>query len=210
MTALSPTALPLLAVAAPTASTAQTLFLALNIAWGACEVYLSLRRRAAGGASRDGGTLGMLWRVLVLSIAAAVWLAASGQGHLPAAWVEPARWAGCVLIAGGLALRLWAVHVLARFFTVDVNLQRDHQLVQRGPYRWVRHPSYTGALMAFLGLGVGLANPFSLLLLFVPVAWAFGQRIRIEETALREAFPETYPAYAARTGRLLPSLSRFR
>lgn len=183
----------------------QLLFLALNLAWAANEIWLGLRRRAADGDGRDAGTLGLLWRLLMLGIAAAVAVTISGHGHLPAEWQAPMRWAGCALIGGGLALRMWSIHVLARFFTVDVSVQQGHELVRHGPYRWVRHPSYTGALLCFLGLGVGLANVFALPLLCVPVYWAFRRRIQVEEAALREAFPQAYPAYAAQTGRLLPT-----
>lgn len=184
----------------------QSALLALNLAWGGYEAWLGLRRRATAGSSRDGGTLGMLWRVLALSIVAAVCIAVSGHGRVPADWQAPMRWAGCALIASGLALRIWAVQVLARLFTVDVSVQAGHELVERGPYRWVRHPSYTGALACFLGLGVGLGNVFALPVLVLPVAWAFLRRIQVEEAVLGEAFPEAWPAYAARTGRLLPKL----
>lgn len=197
-------ALPLVAAASGLVPRSQTVFLALNLAWAACEIWLNLRRRALDNGGRDAGTLGLLWRVLGLAIAAAVCIALSGYGHLPLEWREPARWAGCGLIAAGLALRVWSVRVLARFFTVDVKVHADHELIQRGPYRWVRHPSYTGALLAFLGLGVGLGNLLALPVLVVPVVWAFWRRIEVEEAALREAFPVAYPAYAARTGRLLP------
>ncbi len=134
---------------------AQTLFLSLNLAWAACEIWLSVRRRARDNGGRDAGTLGLLWRVLGLAIAAAVCITVSGYGHLPAEWRVPARWVGCVLLAAGLVLRVWSIRVLARFFTVDVKVHADHELIERGPYRWVRHPSYAGALLAFLGLGGG-------------------------------------------------------
>ncbi|HVJ38067.1 MAG TPA: isoprenylcysteine carboxylmethyltransferase family protein [Stenotrophomonas sp.] len=186
------------------APSAQTLFLALNLAWAGCEIWLSVRRRALDNEGRDAGTLGLLWRVLGLAIAAAVCISISGYGHLPAEWLVPARWMGCVLIATGLVLRVWSIRVLARFFTVDVKVHADHELIQRGPYRWVRHPSYTGALLAFLGLGVGLGNVLALVVLVVPVLWAFRRRMEVEEAALREAFPVAYPVYAQRTGRLLP------
>ncbi|MDG2523994.1 isoprenylcysteine carboxylmethyltransferase family protein [Stenotrophomonas sp. HITSZ_GD] len=182
----------------------QLLFLALNLVWAAHEVWLGLRRRAADGGARDAGTLGLLWRVLMLGIFAAVGVTLTGYGHLPASWHVPMRWAGCALIASGLVLRIWSIHVLARFFTVDVSVQQGHELVRRGPYRWIRHPSYTGALLCFLGLGVGLGNALALPLLLVPVGFAFARRIRVEEQALREAFPQAYAAYAAQTGRLLP------
>ena len=60
--------------------------------------------------------------------------------------------AGVVLFVAGLILRWWAIIILGRFFTVDVTIEKDHELVERGPFRIVRHPSYTGVLLAFVGL----------------------------------------------------------
>lgn len=180
------------------------LFPLLGLAWAGYEVWLGRHRRAAAGESRDQGTLGLLWRSLLLALAVAVALRVLGWGRAPTEWQPALRWAGCLLMAGGLSLRVWAIHALARFFTVDVGIRADHQLVQRGPYRWLRHPSYTGVLLCFYGLGIGLGNIGSLVVLAAVVTWAFLRRIAVEETALRAAFPLAYPAYAARTWRLFP------
>jgi len=187
-------------------SMSQYVFLLLNLGWAAYEVWLGIRRRSAAGERRDQGTLGLLWRMLLLGIGVAIALRSTGWGGLPSTWQPALRWAGSALIGAGLALRIWAVHVLARFFTVDVAIRPDHQLVVAGPYRWLRHPSYSGALLAFYGLGVGLGNAASLAVLAGLVTWAFLRRIRVEEQALREVFPQVYPAYAARTWRLFPGL----
>ncbi|WP_349656609.1 PEMT/PEM2 methyltransferase family protein [Xanthomonas sp. 10-10] len=160
---------------------ASSLFLALNLIWAGHEVLLSRRRRASDGGAHDQGTLQQLWRVLSVALAIAVALAYSG-----------------------LALRVWAIQVLARWFTVDVTIQPDQQLVRSGPYRWLRHPSYTGALMAFYGLALGMGNALSVAAIVVPVTLVFLHRIRIEEAALQRACPVAYPAYAAQSRRLLP------
>ena len=68
---------------------------------------------------------------------------------LPYAWMFAS--AGVVLFVAGLLLRWWAIIVLGRFFTVDVSIAEGHELIESGPYRFIRHPSYTGALLAFLG-----------------------------------------------------------
>ncbi|HBK45882.1 MAG TPA: protein-S-isoprenylcysteine methyltransferase [Xanthomonadaceae bacterium] len=180
-------------------------FLLLNLAWGGYEILIGHRRRAHDGA-RDRGTLKLLWRVLYGVVALGVAAAVLGIGRLPAHLLEPLRWTGCALIGGGLALRLWAIHVLDRWFTVDVTIQEGHQLIQHGPYRWLCHPSYTGALLAFCGLAVGLGNALSVLLIVPAATGAFLRRIRVEESALREAFGDAYVRYVARRWRLLPWL----
>jgi protein-S-isoprenylcysteine O-methyltransferase len=77
-------------------------------------------------------------------------------------------------------------------------------VVDSGPYRLVRHPSYSGSLIAFLGLGICSENYLSLLVLLLPVTLAFLRRISIEEAALNEALGSDYKAYTARTRRLIP------
>ncbi|UYB54517.1 isoprenylcysteine carboxylmethyltransferase family protein [Xanthomonas sp. AM6] len=180
------------------------LFMLLGACWGLYEIVLSHRRRAADGGARDQGTLKMLWRVLYAALAVAVLLSVLGLWRYAPALQEPARWTGCALLATGLALRRWAIRVLARWFTVDVTIQEGHRLIRRGPYRYLRHPSYTGVLLSFYGLAIGLGDVLSLLAIVLPVTWAFLRRIRVEEAMLTNAFPEEYPDYAAHSWRLLP------
>jgi protein-S-isoprenylcysteine O-methyltransferase Ste14 len=113
---------------------------------------------------------------------------------------------GLALFLVGIILRWYAIIVLGKFFTVDVAIAKEHRVVDSGPYRWVRHPSYTGALLAFLGIGFCLGNWLSILCLMIPIAAAFLWRIRIEERALLEALGQDYRAYMRRTKRLLPFL----
>jgi len=87
---------------------------------------------------------------------------------------------------------------------VDVSISAEHKLIDAGPYRYVRHPSYTGALLAFLGLGFCFGNWLSILFLTVPIIGAFLWRIRIEESALTKALGNDYRAYMERTKRLIP------
>lgn len=106
----------------------------------------------------------------------------------------------------GLALRWWAIVVLGRFFTVDVTIEKDHEVVEAGPYQWVRHPSYTGVLLAFFGLALSLHNLLSIFLIMVPITVALLHRMNVEEQALLRALGERYASYMARTKRLLPFL----
>ena len=101
-------------------------------------------------------------------------------------------------------LRWYSIIHLGRFFTVDVAIAADHQLVDTGPYRFVRHPSYTGALFAFIGFGFVMRNWASLLLITVPIFAAFLYRINVEERALLGALGERYRVYSQKTKRLIP------
>jgi protein-S-isoprenylcysteine O-methyltransferase len=112
--------------------------------------------------------------------------------------------AGFCLFALGLLLRFYSIIYLGRLFTPNVAIARDHRLIDSGPYRFIRHPTYTGFLMIVLGLGLSFANVASLLILFVPVLCCLLWRIHIEEQALTEAFGEQYCIYMRRTKRLIP------
>lgn len=87
-----------------------------------------------------------------------------------------------------------------------VAIDKDHSLVLVGPFRWVRHPAYTGLLLAFLGVGLSLSNWLSVALVMVPISLALLYRIEVEERALGERFGAAYERYAARTKRLIPWL----
>jgi protein-S-isoprenylcysteine O-methyltransferase Ste14 len=109
-----------------------------------------------------------------------------------------------VLFAIGIIVRWWAIIVLGRFFTVDVTIEKDHVLVERGPFRVVRHPSYTGVLLAFVGFALSLQNWAALLIILLPIFAAFIHRMNVEEKALTRALGSTYTDYMSRTKRLVP------
>lgn len=79
-------------------------------------------------------------------------------------------------------------------------------MVNTGPYRYLRHPAYSGALLAFLGFGLCFGNVLSLLVLMLPITMVFLRRIRIEEAALLQALGEPCRSYIAQTFRLIPWL----
>jgi protein-S-isoprenylcysteine O-methyltransferase len=108
------------------------------------------------------------------------------------------------LFVAGLLLRWWAIVTLGRFFTVDVTLEKDHVLVELVPFRMVRHPSYTGVLLAFAGFALSLGNWAALLVILLPIGAAFIHRMNVEENALSGALGPQYTDYMRRTKRLMP------
>jgi protein-S-isoprenylcysteine O-methyltransferase len=171
------------------------------------ELGLALKRRAKAGETRnaDRGSLTLLWIVIVASVTLAFNVAyalpAAGMGAVPTL-----RFLGVAVFAAGLSLRWYAIVHLGRFFTVDVAIAAGHRLIDTGPYRFVRHPSYTGALMAFFGLALCLANWASLAVMLIPVFLVFLRRMHVEEDALLQAFGNQYRDYMRRTKRLIPAV----
>lgn len=169
------------------------------------EILLSLtcRSRSKTGTRQDRSTLGIIWLVIAVSITAGVLVAQNFRAAaLPHGRIIAS--AGVVLFVAGLLLRWWAIITLGRFFTVDVTIEKDHELVERGPFRIVRHPSYTGVLLAFVGLASSLCNWAALLVILVPIGAAFIHRMNVEEDALSRALGTSYAEYMTRTKRLVP------
>jgi len=178
--------------------------LVLAAIYGLSELYLALTRRSRTQAiSRDRRSLMLLWTIIIVSL----WLGIQMVWLFPNATVRYLRefyLAGFLLFLGGLILRWYSIGYLGRYFTVDVSISAEHKLIDSGPYRYIRHPTYTGALLAFLGLGFCFGNWLSILFMTVPIIAAFLWRIRIEEHALNDVLGEEYRAYTQRTKRLIP------
>jgi len=178
--------------------------LVLAAIYGLSELYLALTRRSRTQAvSRDRHSLILLWTIIVVSL----WFGIQMIWLFPRATVPYLRGFylfGFLLFLGGLILRWYSIGYLGRYFTVDVSISAEHKLIDSGPYRYIRNPTYTGALLAFLGLGFCFGNWLSILFLTLPIIAAFLWRIRIEERALTDALGENYRAYAERTRRLIP------
>lgn len=110
----------------------------------------------------------------------------------------------------GMGLAAWATRTLGRFMTVSIQVTEGHRLVQEGPYAWIRHPIYTGNVLAALGLSfLYLSPPLAALALVILGLAAYRGRIEDEFLRTPQAFGEQYAAYAARTGRFLPRFRRF-
>jgi protein-S-isoprenylcysteine O-methyltransferase len=181
------------------------LIFAVSLWFGSERVLLLSKRASAEARDADRSSLRYIWFVIALGNGKGIYLGVKGIGALPMA---PAFFycMGIGLIVLGMAVRWTAIYQLRHFFTVNVALSKDHELIQTGLYRCVRHPSYTGALISFLGLGVAFANPLSTFAISVPIFLVFRFRIAVEETVLLDHFGSTYSDYCARTARLLPGV----
>jgi protein-S-isoprenylcysteine O-methyltransferase Ste14 len=127
-----------------------------------------------------------------------------------AAAITDGRWAffvvGLAVMGAGIGIRQWAIAVLGRFFTVDVRVHPGQTVVERGPYRWVRHPAYTGLIVTFIGIGLALGNWAALAVLAMVPTAGLVFRIRVEERALLDALGEPYRRFAAGRPHLFPGV----
>jgi len=169
------------------------------LAWVASEVVLNVIKRRRGAASQDRGSLLLLFGgFTVIS-----WL----SFQLAANRVAPndvSPWIGIAVFAAGVILRLWSIITLGQFFTVNVSIANDHQLVRRGPYRCLRHPSYTGIWLITTGLGLAMRDWSSFAAMTILPLLPLAYRIAVEERALSDRFGAEWDQYRKETRRLLP------
>ena len=111
---------------------------------------------------------------------------------------------GLLLIYAGMALRISAIAVLGAFFTTTVAIAPEQPVIETGPYRFIRHPSYTGFLITLLGLGLSLTNWLSLLVIMGCALLGVSYRIHVEEHVLKAQLGQRYQEYMRRTKRLIP------
>lgn len=176
----------------------------LGAAFGISEFLLNVfkySRTREGGA--DAGSLPLIWIVILVSMLIGMLI----PSYVPGAALPTDRGlyiAGFTVFGIGALLRWYSIFYLGRFFTVDVRVGADHKVIDTGPYRWIRHPSYTGVLLEFIGFAICVGNALSMLVILLPTFCAFLYRIRIEEQALQNGLGENYVTYMRRTKRLIP------
>jgi protein-S-isoprenylcysteine O-methyltransferase Ste14 len=174
--------------------------------WIVSEILLLvLRRSKKDSLDKDLGSIKRLNLAIYISIAAGIFISFTKYGNVHISHFVLVL-AGFFLILLGLVVRWLSILTLHRYFTVNVAILKDHVIVQTGFYRYIRHPSYLGMLLSFLGLGLCFCNFISIIVIFIPIAFALINRIKIEEQALNEAFGNDYQKYCKNTWRLLPGI----
>lgn len=191
-----------------TSTVAAVVFVMACLIWLVPEVIgmfsqmAKVSRKAA--AVEDRGSMlvliGLQWVGLAMNFSLA-WLfpAAAIRTQQPAIFVL-----GVVFILLGVALRWFAIWTLGHYFTRDVAVSSDQQVVQRGPYRLIRHPAYSGTFLTMLGVGLAMTNWASLISLLLCVFFGHLYRVRIEERVLIRTLGQDYVQYMQRTKRFIP------
>lgn len=173
----------------------QTMTLVVLEVFQKAAMSVTTRGRGGGGSARGGYVTTVVWTIAFFAALFAALLRLDWLGATVRLTVFVP---GMVLIAGGIALRIWGLVYLRRYFSEIIIIRRDHELVTAGPYRLVRHPLHVGILMQMVGFAV-LARLWWVYLLVVVASVAAVPRERLEERMLEEHFGEQYRAYRGRT-----------
>jgi protein-S-isoprenylcysteine O-methyltransferase len=154
--------------------------------------------------SKDGGSirilLGGMWIALMLGFL----LSFAKAGSFPRGAQVPVFVIGAALIILGSLLRRWCFRTLGQYFTGDVKASVDQPVIRTGPYRFVRHPSYTAGIMMFTGIGLALGSWFSFLLITIASIATYWYRVTIEERALLGTIGEQYASFIKERKRFIP------
>lgn len=180
------------------------LIFAFSILYGLFELFLSRRQPDKRKISRSGDK-GSIW-LLTISITMGYWLsfilAGTKMGRIY-------NWNTLFLIGSsltltGLIIRVASILELKHHFTYTVTKVKNHELIETGLYKIIRHPGYLGQLIIFLGISTCLSNWLSILLMIIPVLLGYLNRINVEEKFMAEQLGQKYIDYRKRTKRLIP------
>lgn len=182
----------------------MNIFFITYFIWILSEVLLNrlMRSGKTDKKTTDNHTELFLWITIVIAITLATYVSLTTIHPIFSRYGFQTT--GIIIILIGIVIRFIAIKQLGRFFTVDVTIRENHQLLQTGFYSVLRHPSYSGALLSFLGFGLSLNNWLGIPIAFLPVLFMFIHRMNTEEKVLTEQFGEQYLAYIKKTKRIIP------
>jgi protein-S-isoprenylcysteine O-methyltransferase Ste14 len=181
--------------------------LPLGVLWLAWLAYWMAAARDVKPAQRQESHASRLVTIALIMPAAVLlavpgarlhWL---GTRFLPDTMIT--YWLGLLVVLAGLAFAVWARMHLGRNWSGIVTVKENHELIRSGPYAIVRHPIYTGLLLAMLGTVI-VFGEWRGLLAFCLLTIAFLLKLRREERFMEENFPDTYPSYRAQVPALIP------
>jgi protein-S-isoprenylcysteine O-methyltransferase len=183
----------------------RIIWLLICLVWVTAEIKLARLNRIdqADLSEKEEVSQRILWITIVISLVLALLFKTIVLAPIQIAYL-PRQIIALFVFSGGLALRYVAVKQLGRLFTTDVSIHNEHMLITEGPYRCVRHPAYTGLIIAFTGAGLAMGDLIAVLILTIPTLLAFNYRITIEERFLINKFGKVYLDYCNQTKKLLP------
>lgn len=181
----------------------EVIYVVLSIL-GLSEAFLSYKKRSNRDTRKSGNdrlSLLAIWFTVGMSICLSIVFLEQAGANVP---ITPITTAGIVLTLLGSFIRWGAIIQLKDAFTVDVSIISAHDLKTDGIFARVRHPSYTGLLLNYIGVGIAMNNLYSFLILTIPTIIVILYRIRVEENLLTLEFGEKYLTYIKSTKKIIP------
>ncbi len=179
----------------------------LALLWILIVIFLAL----LGGTrnTKDDRGSQLLVAVTISSVLSIIRYTTDNGVNAPGAFVWGFPWVsyvGFLIIGFGILIHYSGISTLGKQWSVTVVIKENHQLVETGIYKYIRHPIYAAILLELLGMGVALSNWITVLALVIPNAASLAYRIHVEEKTLEKYFGPGYLEYARRTSRLIPRI----
>ncbi len=191
-----------------TAGPAQGALIGVSAAWWLFEAVMNTRqwlRAGRGNTVIRDPTYVLMYVTVAAAVIAAQILGRRGGLLWPGGRIWPVV-TGLTLMVACIVIRAWSIITLGRFFQYSIRIQTGHTVVTTGPYRFVRHPSYTGLSLGVAGYALACGDVWSLLAAAALAGAGLTVRIRIEERQLRESLGADYATFAADHKRLIPGV----
>lgn len=148
----------------------------------------------------DRGSFFVIVVAVTLAIFISIALRMNNLGTLTGVF----QWVGLLVMLAGTTFRQWALIHLGRFFSRTIQIETGHQIIKTGPYKWIRHPAYTGMILTYLGSSMALGTWLGTVITGLLVTGSLLYRIRVEEATLSRVLGDEYRQYMERTWRLFP------
>jgi protein-S-isoprenylcysteine O-methyltransferase Ste14 len=176
--------------------------------WIFAEVYLVFRDniRGKGKTTIDRRTRNYNFISLIIAISSAAIISWIPLFQFNRRGTSIVFWIGILIICLGLFLRYWSIHILGKYFSTTVELEESQKIIQKGPYKWIRHPSYSGIILFCIGYGLAVQNWLSLIIAISLPTIALLYRIKIEEETLVKGIGTEYEVYQKKTKKLIPGI----
>ena len=166
----------------------------LVVAFAPVVIWSARHRKARGKRRQD------LLSLIMLAMIADVAIGYARIGGLPH-WLF---YLGETLFVVGAAFTAWSYSLLGRYLSLFVEVLPDHELIEDGPYRYIRNPGYLGAIVALTGFGLALQSWVALVVILTIAAYLLAYRIRLEEQVMATELGDRYAEYTAKTKRFIP------
>jgi protein-S-isoprenylcysteine O-methyltransferase Ste14 len=185
--------------------THRWLMLSAVAGWVLFSLYWEMSAKNSAAAKRSESRASRGIHVVLANVALLLEIAPlRGLGRFIPVFI-PAMLAGLAIEAAGLFLTIWARRHLGRFWSGEISIKVEHELIRSGPYRLLRHPIYTGLLAMYAGVAVVTGEWLAAIGLAVAI-FAYWRKIRLEEANLGVAFGRDYDAYRRNTWALVPGI----
>jgi protein-S-isoprenylcysteine O-methyltransferase Ste14 len=180
------------------------IIIVLSYLYGLFEVFMSLRHRSKNNATTtsDKGSQWLLYGLITTGYALSFAIGATKIGRMY-------DWntffaIGTALFGIGFIIRIYSILTLKQYFPYSVAKAENHEIIETGLYKFIRHPGYLGQLIIFIGIAISISNWLSILLMMIPVALGYLYRIKVEEKFMSDQLGEDYKKYQERTKKIIP------